>query len=180
MANELPFFAPAPGGVWRVQFAALPTGLEELRALPMAASLTEPQYTAALTVAALCAYPFDKDAAIAMLNYLKGPQPLSTYEIQFLADRMRGKDYLPASFFEGATPENGYTPTLPYTVSVLETPHSRAQLGEGYLQLYIRSGGADSLRPVKLRYKPSTGQWFLWEQMLLSDIRPPAAADLWQ
>ena len=171
-------FQPSSGGMWQIRFDTLPASVDELRALPIS-SLTEPCYTAALTVAALCAYPANKDAAIVMLNYLKGPQPLSPYETQFLADRMRGKAYLPASFFVGATPENTYTPILPYTIHILETPHSRAQLGEGYLQLYLRSGGADAPRPVKLRLKPSTGQWFLWEQMLLSDIRQPVSSDPW-
>ena len=179
MVNTNPNIASAPGGIWKVAFAELPSDLNRLRALPMA-SLTEPQNTAALTVAALCAYPSNKEEAIAMLNFLKGPQPLSTYDIQFLADRMRGADYLPFSFFEGATPENGYTPAQPYTILIRETPHSRAQEGEGYLQLYIQSGGADSPRPLKLRSKPSTGQWFLWEQMLLSGIREPAANDPWK
>ena len=173
--NNIP---SAPGGIWQVTFASLPATLDEFRAAPMSA-LNEPQHTAALTVAALCAYPKNKTAALDMLNYLKGPQPLSPYETQFLADRLRGKDYVPASFFMGSTPENNYTPNEPYVINIIETPHSRAQLSEGYLQLYIQSGGADSPRPIKLRYKSSTNQWFLWEQMLLSDIRPPAASDPW-
>ena len=39
--------------------------------------------------------------------------------------------------------------------------------------------GADSARQIRLRTKPSTGQWFLWEQFLLSDIRVPVSADPW-
>lgn len=34
-------------------------------------------------------------------------------------------------------------------------------------------------RPLKLRNKPSTGQWFLWEQQLLTGIRIPVEADPW-
>lgn len=34
-------------------------------------------------------------------------------------------------------------------------------------------------RPLKLRNKPSTGQWFLWEQQLLTGIRIPQVADPW-
>ena len=48
---------------------------------------------------------------------------------------------------------------------------------EGYATLYLRSGGADSPRQVKLRRKGE--QWFLWEQFLLSDIRTPAKDDPW-
>lgn len=161
-----------------ITFTSLPTSVAELQALPQAA-MQSPFQTAALTVAALCAWGENPQAAIEMLNYLKGPSPLSAYEKQFLQERLRGKAYKPYSFFAGATPANGYKPALPYRITILETPHSNAQAGEGYVQLYIQSGGADAHRPVKLRSKPSTGQWFLWEQMLLSDIREPAADDPW-
>ena len=114
-----------------------------------------------------------------MLEFLHGPKGLSVFDKQFLADRFRDKDYVPRSYLAGATPQNGYTPAMPYTVTVFENPYSRANFAEGYLTLHIRSGGADSPRQIKLRNKPSTGQWFLWEQFLLSDIRPPAAADPW-
>ena len=40
--------------------------------------------------------------------------------------------------------------------------------------------GADSPRPMKLRQKASTGEWFLWEySSILSGIRIPAAEDPW-
>lgn len=32
---------------------------------------------------------------------------------------------------------------------------------------------------IKLRSRPSTGQRFLWEQFLLSDIRPPVGSAPW-
>ena len=60
-----------------------------------------------------------------------------------------------------------------------ENPYSRSNISEGYLTLQVNSGGADSPRQIKLRSKPSTGQWFLWEQFLLADIRQPVAADPW-
>ena len=43
-----------------------------------------------------------------------------------------------------------------------------------------QSGGADDPRPVRLRKKPSTGQWFLVDIQYLSDIRVPAAEDKWR
>ena len=64
-------------------------------------------------------------------------------------------------------------------MTVFENPYSRDALADGYLTLHVRSGGADSPRQIRLRKKPSTGQWFLWEQFLLSDIRVPVAADPW-
>jgi hypothetical protein len=86
-------------------------------------------------------------------------------------------DYVPRSFFLGATPGNNYTPSKPLT---LEFRDSAAQFSEeGYCRLDIRSGGADTPRQVTLRQKPSTGEWFLWEQMLLGQIRKPAEQDPW-
>ena len=157
-------------------FNKLPQTVEELMALPEAA-LTTPYQTAALTLAALCRYGDDPQAAIAMLNYLKGPQALSTYEQQFLKDRLLGKAYKPFSFFEGAAPENDYTPTTPYTVTVFDGPYSYQEVG--YAKLMLRSSGADNPREIKLREKPGSGQWFLWENYLLSDIRAPKSADPW-
>ena len=71
-----------------VVFQEMPETLEQLQALPEA-SMKDPLDVAALTVAALCVYPFNKDESIRMLNFLKGPQPLSPYELSFIADRFR-------------------------------------------------------------------------------------------
>jgi hypothetical protein len=43
----------------------------------------------------------------------------------------------------------------------------------------LRNGGADHARTVTLRLKLSTGQWFLWDQMLLAGIREPKSRDVW-
>ncbi|MGI6264679.1 MAG: DUF6935 domain-containing protein [Acutalibacteraceae bacterium] len=157
-------------------FAALPESVGEMQALPEAAMDT-PFKTAALTVCALCAYAADKEIGKQMLNFLKGPRPLTPTEIQFLNDRfMDGKTYLPFSYFAGAKPENDYTPSEPFTVTVTSNPYSYQN--EGYATLYIASGGADSPRPLTLRRK-GDGQWCLWEQSLLVGIREPKSADPW-
>ena len=156
----------------------LPISLAQMQAMPEAA-LKEPQHTAARVIAALTIYPIDKEAALQMLEFLHGPKGLSAYDKQFIADRFRDKDYVPRSYFKGATPENNYEPTEPYTLEFFENPYSRDQIGDGYLTLHIKSGGGDNPRQVKLRTKASTGQWFLWEQFLLADIRQPVASDPW-
>ncbi|MBO4495999.1 MAG: hypothetical protein J5752_09110 [Clostridiales bacterium] len=170
--------APAQETKKTVVFQEMPENLEQLRALPEA-SMKNPLDVAALTVAALCVYPFNKDASLEMLNFLKGPQPLSPMEISFIADRFRDSDYVPRSYLNGATPQNNYMPQRPYSVTVYETPHSRDNFNEGYLTIYITSGGADNPRYVRLRTKPSTGEWFLWEQFLLVGIRVPDAQNPW-
>ena len=157
-------------------FAALPESVAQLQALPEA-TLDSPFKTAALTLCALCAYAADKPIGIEMLNFLKGPKPLTPFEISFIDDRLRdGKTYVPFSYFKGATLDNNYTPDEPFTVTVSSNPYSDAN--EGYMKLFIRSGGADNPREVVLRMK-GDGRWFLWDQMLLPDIRQPKAADPW-
>ncbi len=163
---------------YKVVLEQIPVNLEQLQAMPEA-DLKKPENTAALTVAALCMYPIDKNASMEMLNFLQGPRGLTGYDKQFLTDRFRDKDYVPRSYFAGATPQNNYEPSEPLTLTFFENPYSRSNINEGYLTLHINSGGADSARQVKLRNKPSTGQWFLWEQFLLVDIRQPVQADPW-
>ena len=133
-------------------FYTIPANTSELRALPEAA-LDSAFKTTALTLLALCRYEQDAAAAIEMLNFLKGPAEVSTYEKQFLQDRLRGKGYKPRSFFAGATQDNAYQPTVPYTITVSENPYSFDT--ENWATLYVTSGGADAPRPVKLRKKPS-------------------------
>ena len=161
-----------------VTFDTLPENLEQLKAAAQS-GLKNPYEVAAFTVAAFCVYPENKDEALAMLDWLRGPRPLSNYDKQFIAERFRGADYLPRSYFEGSSPENDYTPAVPYRVTVSENPYSRTNFSEGYLTVYLKSSGADSPRSVQLRTKPSTGEWFLWEQMLLAGIRAPKSADPW-
>ncbi len=158
-----------------VVFDDLPETFEQFCALPQAA-MSSPFDTAALTVAALCVYPFDKDTSIKMLNFLKGPKPLSQYDLQFIADRFCEKDYVPRSYFEGATPQNDYMPTGPYKITVSENPYSYTE--SNYAKLYVKSGGADSPRSIALRLAKD-GKWYLWEQYLLSDIRQPESTNPW-
>ncbi|MBR7071740.1 MAG: hypothetical protein IKI29_06240 [Clostridia bacterium] len=156
-------------------FDSLPKTLDEMKNLPEA-SLDNPFKTAALTVCALSVFPENKEAAKEMLNFLKGPQPLTPREEQFLADRfMDGKKYIPFSYFEGASPANDYTPSIPYKITIFTNPYSYQD--ENYAMLHINSSGADSERQVKLRKKGD--QWFLWEQFLLSDIRKSKSDDPW-
>ncbi len=158
------------------RFEKLPETVEELKALPEAV-LDTPYKAAALTVLALCEYAKDREAGKEMLNFLKGPSPLMPSDIQFLNDRfMDGKDYVPRSFLAGAAPDNDYTPSAPYTLTVSANPYSYQT--EGYAVLWLQSGGADSARQVKLRCKGNT-TWYLWEQYLLSDIRKPKSSDPW-
>jgi len=158
-----------------VVFGTLPESVEQFKSLPQAA-MTTPFDTAALTVLAFCFYPQNKAAALEMVDFLKGPKPLTPYEKQFIQDRFSGADYIPRSYFKGATPQNDYQPSQPYTVTVSENPYSYQN--ENYAKLFIRSGGADSPREVLMR-KAKDGKWYLWEQFILVGIRQPESSNPW-
>lgn len=158
-------------------FLALPESVEQLKALPEA-SMDTPFKTAALTVCALCAYAASAEVGIEMLNFLKGPAPLMPGEISFLKDRFRDNSpLLPFSYFEGAKPENNYTPDKPFTLKI--TSNSYSKRDDTHTTLRVKSGGADNPREVALRLKPSEGKWYLDDQHLLVGIRAAVADDPW-
>ena len=159
----------------KIVFGSMPSSVEEFKALPQAA-LSTPFETAAMTVLALSCYPQSKELCFEMLDYLRGPRPLNGMDKQFIADRFCDKDYVPRSYFEGATPNNDYMPATPYTVTVKSDPHSYDE--QGIAKLFIPSGGADSPRPIKLR-QAKDGKWYLWEQFLLAGIRQPESSNPW-
>ena len=157
-------------------FRELPKNLAEMKALPEA-SLDDPYKTAALTVCSLCVYARDRENGKEMLNFLRGPRPMSGMDIQFLNDRfMDGKWYIPFSFFDGATPANEYKPSIPYTLLVTSNQYSDANAN--YKKLFVKSGGADTLRAITLRLG-ADGKWYLWEQELLAGIRVPQSQNPW-
>ena len=158
-----------------ITFSSLPESYEAFTALPEA-KMDNPFSTAALSVLAFCFYPENKDLSLQMLDFLRGPRPLSVMDKQFIADRFRDKDYVPRSYFVGATPQNNYLPSEPYSIVVSENPYSYQN--EGYATLYLTSGGADSPRSVQLRLAKD-GKWYLWEQYLLADIRKPESENPW-
>ncbi len=169
-------FAEGSDGSVSVTFSRLPVSVAELEASD-AEYFQHPQYAAAMFLAVMCSYGDDPAAALDMVDYLKGPETLSDYDRSFLKDRMIDKLYLPYSYFDGASVENDYTPDEPYTVRLSENSYSRDE--KGFIKFFISSAGADSPRPVTVRQKGSTGEWFLWEQSLLVGIRLPASMDKW-
>lgn len=158
------------------KFEALPTNVEELSSLPEF-KLDTPYKTAALVLAALCNFENNPEKTFAMLDSLKGPESVSVYEKQFIRERLASKQYIITSFFAGATVDNGYKPSTPFSITVSSNNYSFTE--ENWATLYVTSAGADSARMIKLRKKPSTGQWFLNEVQCLGDVKTPKALDPW-
>lgn len=158
-----------------VVFEKLPDTFEEFTAMPQAA-LADPFDTAALTVLAFCYYPSDKELSLRMLDYLRGPRPLSGMDKQFISDRFMDKDYVPRSYFKGSTYKNDYVPSEPYTVCPFTNPNSVIE--ENMLRIWLESGGADSPRYVDVRLAKD-GKWYLWEQYILAGVREPESSNPW-
>ena len=161
----------------QVTIQRIPESLREFEAL--AAEGRQPERICALFLCALSLFDRSMTDGVSAMDLLRGPRPMTPYDTQFLRDRLRGKAYLPLAYFEGATPENGYKPRTPYVLNVMADPRPQ-DIEPGYLRVFLKTAGADSPRPMKLRQKASTGEWFLWEySSVLSGIRIPAAEDPW-
>ena len=74
----------------KITVSSVPTTSEEFSALPQN-DLSKPENTCTMFLLALALYLKDSNAGVAALNTLRGPRPLSNYDIQFLRDRLHGK-----------------------------------------------------------------------------------------
>ncbi len=160
-----------------IVFDKLPKDLSELKNI--CGDFKDPKRVAALVVAVLSSFNENKDNCVEMLNYLRGPKAIDEYDIEYISDRLKIFPYLINSYFDGATYANNYKPTMPYTVSVYESEENEIIVSEGFLRLFLKSGGASNARGVKLRYKASSGEWFLWDYLIFADIKRPASDDPW-
>ena len=159
-------------------FDKLPENFDELKSLPQA-DLKDPFGVVALVILAMNNYNKDLDKTVAMMNFLKGPSPLTGHELSRMKDQLAGRDYLMRSYFEGTSPENNYKPSEPFKITVFDHPNSYDNEKSGYVTLWVKSSGADSDRQVRLRQKQSTGEWFLDEEYLTPGIRVPKEEDPW-
>lgn len=158
------------------QFPELPKTETDFRSMPTF-GFDSPFQVAALLIVALTSWKDNREECYQMIDALKGPQKMSPMDRQFVRDRMMSKgDYLAKAYFNGATPENNYTPSEPFTIEVKENPYTYDD--PGYARVQVITKGADSPRYITLRQKGE--EWFLWEFAgILSDIRKPKEEDPW-
>lgn len=156
-------------------FSDLPKTEEDLKALLEYHDLNDARNTAAFFIAALLRYVESPEDGCAMIDVLRGPRLMNDMDKSFLKDRLREKRYLPQAYFEGATPENDYTPDTPWVLIVYDDPVAAE---EGYLYVRLSTTGADSTRRITLRIKDDS--YYLWEySSILLGIRLPASEDPW-
>ena len=165
-------------------FNALPRNIEELKTLEVDnRKYFESQYfVTALFICCLNRIADNSADAWEMINYLRthtatvgqnGISYVSNADMQnIVQSNLVGKDSngFPVvnglrSFFAGATPENLYTPSTPYKVTVVEAAADPilTENGVTYARLHVISGGADSPQgPLMLR-KTNNHGWLLWD-----------------
>ncbi|NLZ56261.1 MAG: hypothetical protein GX900_06330 [Clostridiaceae bacterium] len=156
-------------------FAKIPATLAEFQELADQ-GMDTPENTAALFFVALEAMISEsRSEGLAMINVLKGPQPMSRHEESFLKDRIMDKPWLARAYFQGATPENNYAPNEPLTL-IFERD-TRPQ-EPGFARVYIKTPAFDSKRGMQLRSKG--GKWYIWEySAVVTGVRIPVSEDPW-
>lgn len=166
--------AAVDGGI-QVIFDALPQTAGDVEALLECYPLSDPRHAGAFFIASLVRYVDSAADGLAMIDVLRGPRPMNGIDQNFIRDRLRDKAYLPGAYFEGAAPENDYTPDTPWTLMVYD---DSMEAEEGFRYIQVTTTGADSRRRITLREKD--GQYYLWEYSnVLTGIRLPASLDPW-
>lgn len=174
----------------RVAFPSLPTSKTALMALcdkgdGLKQRITSPHMAAALCYAALCNYKKNPAAAKAMYRWLKGPDGVLVDEWQNISRRLGEKQYITFALFEGATPLNNYTPSVPYVCRPFTQSQGNGYTAYGtytesngvvYCKVFINSGGADRPVPIMTKFHRASGNWFISGSAMvaLTDIRQPA------
>ena len=170
----------------RVIFNELPANVEELKSIDRSGE--NGKY---LTMAlAICAYhtwtPEKPDICNGMLELLLNSptcgMAFNNFGKQFVKDRMMQNNkylYLANAYFDGATPENGYQPAIPLTITLEEyvynLPASTMYGPTLNLERVVtRFKGADSARYMDLYMDPKDNNWYIWSDSykgLLADIK---------
>ena len=159
-----------------VVFSRLPENAQDLQNVDFSNEFQ----VAASIAAVLCYYETDPDKCFEMMNVLKGPEDISEFDKSFIKEQFSQYPYVARSYIIGSNPDNDYSYES-VMINIAEGPYSRTE--DGYVELWLQSGGADSPRSVKLRKKESTNEWFLFSDTykgLLAGIRQPAGSDPWK
>ena len=132
------------------------------------------------TIIALHTYGTNKDEAYKMLEYVYGPnQTFNNFDKQFVQTQFAtaANKVLQDCYFGGATPENGYKPDQPYTITLEEGPYMiKAKDGKPERHMsFIYFAGADTERYMDV-FKSSGGTWYAYEsnyKHLLASVKEP-------
>lgn len=171
-----------------IQFLKLPQNSEDLKAINREGDNGK-FVVVALLIAALKTWKKDDEETCSkmMKELLNSPTVLNNYNNfskQFVKDRMLQNDkydFLANAYFDGATPENAYTPKEPLAITLREFPYAPQTSTMYGPTLYIEKivtdfKGADSERSVSVYKDPKDNKWYIWSDTykgLLVDIKTP-------
>ena len=162
------------GGI-KVTFHQLPRTEKDMEALLELYPRSDARNVSAFFLASLVRYVDSPNDAFAMIDVLRGPQPMSDADKSFMKERLSDKLYLPRAYFEGAVPKNEYQPDEPWVLIVYDDP---VPPPEGYSYTQVKTSGADNSRRIVTRLKDDLN--YLWEYNgALLSIRLPASEDPW-
>lgn len=148
-----------------VTFTNVPADYNEFELLYRQFLGKTPHGTAALMVMAMEMYgrnPQEGERCIRLINYptnVSSVLPRLKDKLQAKAGDTYGQRYLPAAVLKGATPQNGYAPSAPYTVEMKASVNKHQELqisGQGtVMYLYVMGKGWDTeQRSVEIIREP--------------------------
>lgn len=159
----------------RVIFETLPENAEDMKAIKDEYGMENPLEVTAFFIAAISRYNESPEDTFAMIDVLRGPQPMSDNDKSFMEERFSDKLYLADAYFDGAEPGNDYLAGAPFSITVYSVS---VEPPEGYAYAEVKTSGADSPRRISLREK--NGNYYIWEYNgILLSIKLPKSEDPW-
>ncbi len=130
-----------------------------------------PEKVAALFIMVLRIYAVDKELGLKMVSYLRHEEELSESEISMTLDApLRQASYLPLAYLKGSTPQNNYSPSTPYVITVKESREKSKSRKQK--TLYIGCPGDGTYRPVtlfKIKKRKAKNKNLLGDPWFISD-----------
>lgn len=171
-----------------IEFLALPKNVEDLKLIDRSDDNGK-FVVVALLLASLKTWKKEDEETCSemmkeLLNSPTVPNNYSNFTKSFVKDRMLQNDkydFLANAYFDGANPDNGYTPNNPLSITLREYPYA-PQLSTMYgPNIYVEKivsdfKGADSERSVSVYKDPKDNKWYIWSdsyKSLLVDIKTP-------
>jgi len=169
-----------------VQITSVPTSVEEFLAQRTKVATT-PEGGAVMMVVALMVYANDEKTGLQCLTVatdqsrlMDGPKgykgrQLANNNLQRIRLQISGKEYLPSSYVQGTSPQNGYRlPNPPYGFACSSNPYS-GDASSGTYKVFVATSGAPTPRPVTVKVNDK-GIWKASEwSSLIVGVQPPAA-----
>ncbi|MBR5341436.1 MAG: hypothetical protein IK151_05875 [Erysipelotrichaceae bacterium] len=117
-----------------------------------------------------------------LMNSPTAGNSYSNFTRSFVKERMMQNNkwkFIADAYFDGAAPNNGYTPSVPLTITLREYPYlpqTSTYYGKELKVDRIVSDfkGADSERSIQVYEDPTDGKWYIWSDSfgsLLADIK---------